>query len=280
MPCDPYTETNYFETIGKMVECVLRNVVELILMGIAPSFPFEKYSYVVSNLSEGFNGSKKVLRFTKKPNVQCAKELLAENAYWNGGVFAFRLGYMMNIVRKYITSDSFEDTLARYAEFPRISFDYEVAEKVQSVAVVPFAGQWKDLGTWNALIGELHCSVIGNAVMGAHCENTHVLNEFQRPIYVDGFKDVVVVACLDGILVFNKNHFEEIKKAVEKLISRPMYEERRWGNYRVLDDSSYESGQLSLTKSITLNLGKTSHIRYITTVLKFGLLYKVRVSSS
>lgn len=258
MPCDPYTELGYFETIGKMVECVKQNVADLVLMGIAPTYPSEKYGYVVptSQVSEGFNGFQMVSRFTEKPTVEKAKELLEQNAYWNGGVFAFRLGYMMNIVRKYMTSESFENTRNRYSEFPKISFDYEVAEKAESVAVVPFNGEWKDLGTWNTLTDELHKPVIGNAVMGAHCENTHVINELQNPIFVDGLKDVVVAACPDGILVCSKEHSEEIKKSVENLTPRPMYEERRWGTYRVLDDSYYVDGRHSLTKSITLKEGK------------------------
>lgn len=259
MPCDPYTELGYFETIGKMVECVKHNVADLVLMGIQPTYPSEKYGYVVpeAHVSED-SGSKfqKVSRFTEKPTVEKAKELLAQGAYWNGGVFAFRLGYMMNIVRKYMTSDSFEDTRARYSEFSKISFDYEVAEKAESVAVVPFNGEWKDLGTWNTLTDELHKPVIGNAVMGAHCENTHVINELQNPIFVDGLKDAVVAACPDGILVCSKEHSEEIKKSVENLTPRPMYEERRWGTYRVLDDSYYADGRHSLTKSITLKEGK------------------------
>lgn len=149
MPCVPYTELGYFKTIGKMVECVKANVADLVLMGIQPTYPSEKYGYVVpeTQVSE-VSGSKfqKVSRYTEKPTVEKAKVLLAQNAYWNGGVFAFRLGYMMSIVRKYMTSDSFEDTRARYSEFPKISFDYEVAEKAESVAVVPFNGEWKDLG--------------------------------------------------------------------------------------------------------------------------------------
>lgn len=266
MPCDPYTELGYFETIGKMVECVKANVADLVLMGIKPTYPSEKYGYVVpkvSEVSDGFKGLvaepvevQMVSRFTEKPTVEKAKELLKQNAYWNGGVFAFRLGYMMNIVRKYMTSDSFEDTRARYSEFPKISFDYEVAEKAESVAVVPFNGEWKDLGTWNTLTDEIHKPVIGNAVMGDHCENTHVINELQNPIFVDGLKDVVVAACPDGILVCSKEHSEEIKKSVENLTPRPMYEERRWGTYRVLDDSYYSDGRHSLTKSITLKEGK------------------------
>lgn len=274
MPCDPYTELGYFETIGKMVECVKANVADLVLMGINPTYPSEKYGYVVPNVSEvsdGFKGLvaepvevQMVQRFTEKPTVEKAKELLAQNAYWNGGVFAFRLGYMLNIVEKYIPlfdSSSlgpldFETVRSRYSEFPKISFDYEVAEKAESVAVVPFNGEWKDLGTWNTLTDELHKPVIGNAVMGTHCENTHVINELQNPIFVDGLKDVVVAACPDGILVCSKEHSEEIKKSVENLTSRPMYEERRWGTYRVLDDSYYADGRHSLTKSITLKEGK------------------------
>ena len=256
MPCVPYTELGYFETIGKMVECVKANVADLVLMGIQPTYPSEKYGYVVPETQVSGSKFQKVSRFTEKPTVEKAKVLLAQNAYWNGGVFAFRLGYMMSIVRKYMTSDSFEDTRARYSEFPKVSFDYEVAEKAESVAVVPFNGEWKDLGTWNTLTDELHKPVIGNAVMGSHCENTHVINELQNPIFVDGLKDVVVAVCPDGILVCSKEHSEEIKKSVENLTPRPMYEERRWGTYRVLDDSYYADGRHSLTKSITLKEGK------------------------
>ena len=259
MPCDPYTEIGYFETISRMVECVKQNVADLVLMGITPTYPSEKYGYVVpkeATSNEQRAISQPVARFTEKPTTAVAEELLKQNAFWNGGVFAFRLGYMMNIVRKYITSDSFEDTRARYSEFPKISFDYEVAEKAQSVAVVPFNGQWKDLGTWNTLTDELKKSVLGNAVMGSHCENTHIVNELQNPIYVDGLKDVVVAACPDGILVCSKEHAEDIKKAVENLTPRPMYEERRWGTYRVLDDTIYADGNHALTKSITLKTGK------------------------
>lgn len=256
MPCDPYTELGYFKTISKMVECVEQNVADLVLMGITPTCPSEKYGYVVPASASSTTKYQMVSRFTEKPTVPVAEELLKQNAYWNGGVFAFRLGYMMNIVRKYIQSESFKDTRNRYSEFPKTSFDYEVAEKAESVAVVPFSGEWKDLGTWNTLTDELKQHVIGNAVMGTHCENTHVINELQHPIFVDGLKDVVVAACPDGILVCSKEHSEEIKKSVENLTSRPMYEERRWGTYRVLDDSYYADGRHALTKSITLKEGK------------------------
>lgn len=265
MPCDPYTEEEYFHTIARMVECVEADVADLVLMGITPTYPSAKYGYIVpAQAKTSGEMSMPVARFTEKPTVEVAEQLLKENALWNGGVFAFRLGYMMQIVKKYmpIGEDvtSFEEVRARYEEFPKISFDYEVAEKAESVAVVPFTGEWKDLGTWNTLTDELHHHAIGNAVIGPKCENTHVINELQHPIFVDGLKDVVVAACPDGILVCAKKETENIKKYVEPLATRPMYEERRWGSYRVLDDNKYQDGHHSLTKSITLLPGK--HISY------------------
>ena len=257
MPCDPFTEAGYFETIGRMVKCVEADVAELVLMGITPTYPSEKYGYVVPVTDHLMaEGSMAVSKFTEKPNVERAKELLEMGALWNGGVFAFRLGYMMEIAQRYVNADSFEEMRSRYSEFPKISFDYEVAEKADSVAVLPYSGQWKDLGTWNTLTDELHHHIIGNAVMGPRCTNTHVINELQYPIYVDGMEDTVIAASPDGIIVCRKKYTEDIKKAVDHLTPRPMYEERRWGSYRVIDDTTYADGRHSLTKSLTINAGK------------------------
>jgi len=260
MPSDPYSDLDYFNTIGRMVECVKQNMADLVLMGIKPTYPSEKFGYIVPENEDSvtipISDCKKVARFTEKPTVDKAKELLSQNAFWNGGVFAFRLGYMMNIVNKYIQSDSFEEVRNRYSDFPKISFDYEVVEKAESIAFVPFNGKWKDLGTWNTLTDELNKVIIGNAVMGIHCDNTHVINELKIPIYVDGLKNVVVVACPDGILACSKEYSEEIKKNVENFTSRTMYEERRWGTYNVLDYTKCVGGKYSLTKSVTLLVGK------------------------
>lgn len=254
MPCDPFTEAGYFETIGRMAEAARKDAAELVLMGIKPNCPSSKFGYVVPENCEG--EVMPVKRFTEKPDRQTAEQLLLEGAFWNGGVFAFRLGYMMGIAGKYVAADSFEGVRARYGEFPKISFDYEVAEKAASAAVVPFEGEWKDLGTWNTLTDELSHNTIGNAHLGPNCSNTHVINELSSPVFVDGLTDAVVAACPDGILVCAKKDSENIKKYVEGLSDRPMYEERRWGTYRVIDSEVYPDGYRSLTKSITLKAGK------------------------
>ena len=256
MPSDPCTEVGYFLTVARMADEVRHNAADLVLMGITPTYPSEKYGYIVPEKTTNTAGSMPVSRFTEKPTVEVAQDLLHEGALWNGGVFAFKLGYMMNIVRKYIQAASFEETYARYTEFPKISFDYEVAEKATSVAVVPFTGKWKDLGTWNTLTEELSHRTIGNVLLGDANDNTHVINELEVPVFCDGMKNTVVACSPDGILVCAKDKSETIKKYVDSLTLRPMYEERRWGTYKVLSDVQYEDGTRALTKTIKLRAGK------------------------
>ena len=90
MPCDPYTEAGYFETIKRMADAVMDNRAELVLMGIRPTYPSAKYGYVVPVSDNGESGIYRVSRFTEKPDVMTAEKLISEGAFWNGGVFAFR----------------------------------------------------------------------------------------------------------------------------------------------------------------------------------------------
>lgn len=181
MPCDPYTEQGYFETVRHMADAVGNDAAELVLMGIRPTYPSSKYGYVVPSASDKKAVIYKVSRFTEKPDVLVAERLISEGAFWNGGVFAFRLGYMTDIVSRYVNAGTFAEIRSRYVEFPKISFDYEVAEKAGSVAVIPFAGEWKDLGTWNTLTDELKEHAIGNVILDRESENTHVVNELDLP---------------------------------------------------------------------------------------------------
>lgn len=259
MPCDPYIEAEYFKTISSMVAEVEKNTADMVLMGITPTYPSTKFGYVEplqEKHAELIQGDiYKVARFIEKPSFEIAEELIKQNAFWNGGVFAFKLGYITAIVDKYIQADTFAEVNNRYEEFPKISFDYEVAEKAESVAVVPYKGLWKDLGTWNALVEEISNVSIGNVVVGNHVVNSKVFNELNIPVVCEGVKDLIVAASPDGILVCGVDQSENIKCFVEQIQSRPMFEERRWGEYRVLDHTKAANGFESLTKNICLKPG-------------------------
>lgn len=167
---------------------------------------------------------------------------------WNGGVFAFRLGYLMKIAEAAIHPVSFEDIRHRYHELTNESFDYAVVEKAKSVAMIPFDGLWKDLGTWNSLTEELSTNEIGKAILSEDVQNTHVINKLDIPIVTIGASNLIVAASPEGILVADKEKSASLKEYVPRS-RRPMYEERRWGEYRVID-----STELSDTKSLTKHL--------------------------
>ncbi len=253
MPCDPFTEDGYFDAIRKMADAVGRNAAKLMVMGITPTYPSQKYGYVVPAGEEA--GIIRIKRFTEKPDVETAERLIEEGAKWNGGVFAFRLGYMTGISEKYVKGESFEKIRENYEEFPKISFDYEVAEKEENIGMIPFTGKWKDLGTWNTLTDELEIEAYGDVTLDGTGENTHVFNELGIPMMCIGTQNLVIAASPDGILITEKSKSENIKKYAEVLKTRPMYEERRWGTYRVIDHTESPDGFCSLTKHLTLNPG-------------------------
>lgn len=254
MPCDPYTEIGYFDCIKNMANGVANSVADMIVMGIAPTYPSSKYGYVVPDktLTEGILS---VSRFTEKPDVPTAEKLIEQGAQWNGGVFAFKLGYLTSISEKYVKGNSFKEIYDRYNEFPKISFDYEVAEKADNVGMVEYHGEWKDLGTWNTLTDELKNREYGNVVTDGTGENTHVFNELSIPLLCLGTNDLVVAASPDGIIVAEKSKSENIKEYAQRLKHRPMYEERRWGSYKVIDYAEFHDGFCALTKQLTLNPG-------------------------
>lgn len=258
LPVDPYVGEEYFQMLHKLDAAVQAGAADLVLMGVAPTYPSEKYGYIIPIPQAGVDGEQllPVLEFREKPDMQTAGELIQKGGLWNCGVFAFKLSYLMAIVRKAISCACYADVLRQYGEFEKTSFDYAVVEKAESVAVLPYHGEWKDLGTWNTLTEVMEEKPIGDVVVSEKCRNTHVINELSIPIVVMGAKDMIVAASPDGILVSDKEQSSYIKGYVENRDMRPMFEERSWGEYKVLDIAGGEDGTKSLTKRKKIREGE------------------------
>lgn len=111
---------------------------------------------------------------------------------WNGGVFAFRLGYVLKRAHELIDFKNYDDLFAKYNILKKISFDYAVVEHEPLIEVMRFSGTWKDLGTWNTLTEAMDSNNVGEALFNEKCENVHVVNELNMPVLCMGLKDVVV----------------------------------------------------------------------------------------
>ena len=246
-PVDPYVDEEYFRTIRELWKLAEEGCAKLVLMGIDPTYPSEKYGYVMPASKERLS---KVETFQEKPDLETAKKYVAAGALWNGGVFACKLGYLLEKMRELTGYSTYAELYRNFEMVKKISFDYAVAEREKDVAVLRFAGSWKDLGTWNTLTEAMEERTIGNAVMNETCENVHVVNELGIPILAMGLKNIVIAASPDGILVSDKEQSSFIKPYVDAMNQQVMYAEKSWGSFRVLDEKAE-----SLTILVTLNSG-------------------------
>lgn len=246
-PVDPYVENDYFEALKALGDRAAVSSANLVLMGIEPTYPSEKYGYIIPIGKEQVS---KVSMFKEKPTQEVAKDYIAKGALWNGGVFAFKLGYVLNRAHELIDFVDYEDLFNKYDTLNKISFDYAVVEHEPEIEVMRFAGTWKDLGTWNTLTEAMDSHAVGEALFNENCENVHVVNELDVPILCMGLKDVVVSASPEGILVSDKEQSSYIKPFVNTLDHRVMFAEKSWGSFKVIDIDS-----ASMTIKVTLNAG-------------------------
>lgn len=246
-PVDPYVENDYFEMLKLLSDQAGRGVANLVLMGIEPTYPSEKYGYIIPTSADRISF---VDTFKEKPTADVAEEYISRGALWNGGVFAYKLKYVLDKAHELIDFTDYQDLYAKYETLNRISFDYAVVENEKKIQVMRFAGQWKDLGTWNTLTEAMTEPVIGKGILNDNCEGVNIINEMDVPVLAMGLHDVVISASPEGILVSDKEQSSYIKPYVDSIVQQIMFAEKSWGSYQVID---VEDG--SMTIKVTLNAG-------------------------
>lgn len=246
-PVDPYVEVDYFRALEELGNYAAQSEANLVLMGIEPTYPSEKYGYIIPEKADQVS---KVSVFKEKPDQRTAEKYISQGALWNGGVFAFKLDYVLKRAHELIDFTDYEDLYRKYDSLKKISFDYAVVEHEPYIEVMRFSGMWKDLGTWNTLTEAMDSQIVGEALYNETCENLHVINELNVPVLCMGLKNIVVSASPEGILVSDKQQSSYIKPFVNTLDNKVMFAEKSWGSFRVLD-----VGDGSLTIKVTLNPG-------------------------
>ena len=248
-PADPYVDEGYFHAVVQLLqEAEREGSANLVLMGIEPTYPSEKYGYIMPAAQEP---QSMVQSFKEKPDKEKAAEYIEQGALWNSGVFAFKLGYALDKARELLDYTDYEDLFNRYEELSKISFDYAVVEKEKNIAVQRYSGTWLDIGTWNTLAEVMPEHTIGRVTMDETCRNAHVVNTLPIPILCMGLKDVVVAASPEGILVSDKERSSAMKPYAERLHTPVMYTEKSWGEFQIVDAET-----ASLTIKITLSPGR------------------------
>ena len=231
-PMDTYADDDYFQTLGTLAQIVSRGDAEIALVGIAPAYPSEKYGYLLPDSREKIS---KVIFHSEKPTETVAKELIDRGALWNGGVFAFRVGYFLNALRTVISFSDYDDLYQKYEQIPEGSFEDIFLKETGNKKLVRFDGIWKDLGTWNTLTEAMEEPIVGKAKLDDICHNVHVINELNIPILCLGIENAVISAAPDGILVSDKKQSSYMEPLIDQLDQQVMFADKSWGSFQVLD---------------------------------------------
>lgn len=247
-PVDPYVDNSYYEAVFRLEALVKADTASLTLMGIEPTVPSKKYGYIIPTEKTDVSPVKE---FKEKPDKETAKAYIAQGAIWNAGVFAFRLGYLIEKAHSMLEFTDYRDLYSKYDMLPKISFDYAVVEKEPSIQVARYAGEWRDVGSWNMMAEVMADQTKGKVILDETCQNVNVVNELDIPILVMGCRDLVVAASGDGILVSDKERSGAMKPYVEAINNDVHFAEKSWGTYTVIDVQPN-----SMTVKVFLEAGK------------------------
>ncbi|MHB1200409.1 MAG: mannose-1-phosphate guanylyltransferase/mannose-6-phosphate isomerase [Polaromonas sp.] len=248
----------------------------IVTFGVAPSFPSTAYGYIEQGAANG-DGSFGVARFIEKPSADNARALLLQgNVLWNAGIFLAQASTLLEALRQHAADilQSCQQAMAQakqdqqfvrpepgaFAACRADSIDYAVLERHKKVAVVPFAGAWSDVGSWNAVADLSPPDEQGNRIHGhglaLQSQRTYI-HAPQRMVVTLGTQDLLVIDTPDALLVAASSHAEQVKNVVAQLETRQSPQAslhrkvaRPWGCY-----DSIDHGERFQVKRITVHPG-------------------------
>ncbi|WP_405115247.1 sugar phosphate nucleotidyltransferase [Paenibacillus sp. FSL K6-1217] len=257
-PADMFADDDFFRQFLQFEAILDASQAELLLLGTRPVYPSEQYGYIVPAQEDSGALYAPVISFAEKPDRARAQELIQQQALWNCGVFAFRLGFLQKHLERLELPAGFAALSALYPGLPVRSFDKEVAERCTKAVTIRHEGEWSDLGSWDTLTDRLPAQVIGIGGLWGECGDSYLINELEVPLHVIGVSGIVAIAGPEGILIADRMEAHLIKDILMEHSAKEMrYGETGWGSYTVLDR---ESGGAGLVLTIMLTLLPDHHL--------------------
>ncbi|WP_071454093.1 mannose-1-phosphate guanylyltransferase [Gloeomargarita lithophora] len=215
------------QTLAQAVAVATQNQ-GIVTLGITPTHPATGYGYIQQGAAVS-GGAYRVVRFTEKPDLAQAVQLLAAGDYsWNSGMFFFPAGLMWRELAQYapaITAPLAQQGVAAYAHLPKISIDYAVMEHTQRALVLPVTFAWDDLGDWRSLERLAKNPLPAQQVDWGSSGVTVYSTDPQELVATLGLDNVLIIRDGKVTLVAAPERTQEIKKLLTQL------REQGYGDY-------------------------------------------------
>jgi mannose-1-phosphate guanylyltransferase len=212
---------------------------QLVTIGLAPTEPSTAYGYIErAELHEEREGCRfyRAVRFVEKPNRERATNYLASGKYlWNSGMFIWSVTTIETALKKFRPAlgslvDQWAEAArtgqlgpslsATYPALEKISIDYAVMEKADTILVAEGRFAWDDVGSWTALEHHFPKNEEGNVVVGQSAtwdSSSNIVVSRDRLTALVGVKDLVVVQAEGVTLVCHRDQAQNIKKMLETI---------------------------------------------------------------
>ncbi|MDB5897362.1 MAG: mannose-phosphate guanylyltransferase/mannose-6-phosphate isomerase [Ramlibacter sp.] len=266
----------------------------IVTFGVMPSFPSTAYGYIARGATRP-DGSHQVAKFIEKPDARSARELLLQaDVLWNAGIFLVRADAFLRAMHQHAPDILKSCQLAHEGATtepapgagPETAFvrpdpgafhacrsqsvDYAVMEQHGDVCVVPFSGQWSDVGSWNAVADLIAPDSEGNRVHGhgvAHNSFNTFIHAPHRPVVALGTNDLLIIDTPDALLVAHRDAAEQVKEVVanlEKASTAQAVSHRKvwrpWGWYDSVDvGDRFQVKRIGVKPGASLSLQKHHH---------------------
>lgn len=235
---------------------VLAEAGGLVTFGITPTRAETGYGYIKAGRDAC------VEKFVEKPDLTTAQSYLDSGDYlWNSGMFLFQASQYLAELKQHrpamhASVESAYGSRTKDLDFIRIgteaftscpseSIDYAVMELTQSAKVVPYDGDWSDIGAWDALHDysekDNNHNVLVGDVMAESTTNSLIRAE-SRLVATVGVNNLVVIETADAVLIMDKDQSQDVKKIVSRIKVEGRQEHmhhttvhRPWGTYQTVD---------------------------------------------
>lgn len=246
--------TAFEASINKAAELAESN--DLVTFGVQPTRPETGYGYI--RAGDDFS----VEEFVEKPNLEAAQQYLDSGNYlWNSGMFLFNAKTYLaeltlhrsdiaSVVNHAYENRNEDMDFVRidpelFSQCPEESIDFAVMEPTQNAKVVPYSGDWSDIGAWDALYDYADKDLQNNVLTGdVMAESSHgcLIKAESRLVAAVGVKDLVIVETADAVLIMDKAQSQDVKKIVKRIKQEQREEHmfhttvhRPWGTYETVD---------------------------------------------
>jgi len=247
---DPNILLTKVQEIGELTEDD-----SIFLFGIKPSYPSLSYGYIEKGKKSGF--TYEVKSFKEKPNKKKAEIYLKKKKYlWNTGIFLFRVEKFLDemkkvepkilklckqaIINSNIEGNTIHVNEQNYKKLDKISIDYALLEKSNSLKVIEIDTAWGDLGTWKSIKDHSSKDKNKNTVIGnVHINkvNNSYINIDKKNVILSGLDNLLIVERNDQLLITETNSINDIEnkfKDFQETNLNSEFTDRPWGRFKTL----------------------------------------------